>query len=515
MAHQKKRIISFLGVVATIALAGCLSGGGGGDAGSVPTGGPPPTVITTADFFHLAVVPDQTVTSATFEVQLIAENINPTTPPSAPQVTDHAGVTHVATLKTLKWPGTAVDSVAVYSAIIPLTANTNNNIQAVSGTKVISFSIRHKAALNSLTATNAGELRTHILTGNTDATVDVVEIDYNEPDLGGAIDNVNAANTASTRTTWLTIRPAVGRVVSWDRNHPGINNTSRRPKVNFLKFNGIVIGSDTADGGGYQVYVENNHRIWMDGVEFRAKYKRTWLKTTPVSEDSIADVRVVPGVGIKAYFTDCLWDGTATTVATSYVQLARDLRFNSHRGDYNNFGTVFLNAIAEDAQPARNKADTDDLHNDGFQIWGPVSSVVFKGLRVTSPNVPAELQPFLLDRTFTPNYSYVLLDAILVEGAAASSLKAQLAGVIANSRVSNLSFPAQSMTIRQDFGGASEAFAPTNVQVRNLSTDKVEYLSPTHPAGSQTLDAAAPDVSSTLNAIPGLSGATFTAIQLN
>lgn len=497
-----------LAVAASFLMSTGCGGGGGSEMASS-------TTVTTSDFFHLAIVPNQTVSTATFEVQVIAENIDPTSLPSAPVVVDHGGTSHAMVLKTLKWPGTAIDSVTVYSATIPLTANTVNNIQAVSGAKTINFSIRHKAALNILTAVNAADVRAHIVTANTDSTVDVIEIDYDEPDLGVEIDNVNAANTASTRSTWLTIRPAAGRTVSWNRNHPGTNFTNRRPKVDYLKFTGIVFGSDASDGGGYQLYVENNHHVWLDSVEFRAKYKRTWLKTTPVTKDSIADVRVVPGAGIKAYFTSCLWDGTATTVATSYVQLARDLRFYSHRGDYNNFGTVFLNAIAEDAQPARNEADTDNLHNDGFQVWGPASNIVLKGLRVTSPNVAAELQPFLLDRTHTPNYSYILLDSILVEGAVTNLLKAQLAGVIANSRISNLSFPAQSMTIRQDFIDLNGAFAPTNVLVGSLSVDKIEYLSPTHPAGSQTLDGPAADVAATLNAISGLSGATFTGIQLN
>jgi len=39
------------------------------------------TTVSTSDFFHLAIVPDQTVSTATFEVQVIAENINPTPPP--------------------------------------------------------------------------------------------------------------------------------------------------------------------------------------------------------------------------------------------------------------------------------------------------------------------------------------------------------------------------------------------------------------------------------------------------
>jgi hypothetical protein len=138
------------------------------------------------------------------------------------------------------------------------------------------------------------------------------------------------------------------------------------------------------------------------------------------------DVRVFAEEGQKVYFTDCLWDGTAATAATSSVALARDLRFVSHRGDFNNFGKVFLNVLAQNISTIRNSAGSDYLHNDGFQIWGRASDIVFMGFRVISPNIPAELQPFLFDRTFSPDYSRILVDTVIVEGAPPNVLRAPI-----------------------------------------------------------------------------------------
>src|SRR5665647_331037 len=161
------------------------------------------TTVSTSDFFHLAIVPDQTVSTATFEVQVIAENINPTPPPSAPSVIDGSGTSHVMALKTLKWPGTADDSVTVYAAVIPLVANQVNSIKAVSYTKEINFSIRHKSALTVTTALNAVDLVTKIRAAMIDPSIDVVEINYDEPDLGTAINDAGNSIT-SVSATWLT-----------------------------------------------------------------------------------------------------------------------------------------------------------------------------------------------------------------------------------------------------------------------------------------------------------------------
>lgn len=501
-------------VAFSLMVIGC--GGGGGETIPTPT-------ITTADFFHLAIVPDQTVSTATFEVQVIAENIDPATSPSAPRVIDGSGTSHVMVLKTLKWPRTAVDSVTVYSAVIPLVTNQVNSIKVVSGIKEISFSIRHKSALSVLTASNAGNLVAHIKAAMIDPTIDVVEINYDEPDLGTVIHeagrNAGIAIT-SVRTTWLTVRPAASRTVSWVRDSSGATVLAR-PYVDFLHLDQVTFGSDASDGAKGQFYVEDGKNAWLSTVEFRGKYKYTWSKTTPMTASYVADVRADITKGLKVYFTDCLWDGTASTNATFGAQLARDLRFNSHRGDLNDFGKVFLNATAQDISPIRNSIDTDYLHNDGFQIWGSVgtSDLIFKGLKITSPNVGADIQPFLLDRDFTPNYSGILMDSVTIEGAA-TALNAQLAGTIANSRISNYSFPGQTMTIRRDFSDPNGAFAPTNVRIHNFDIKTVGYFPPPFgspaTAYSSTANVADPsNAAPELNAIPGLSGAIFSNIKLN
>jgi hypothetical protein len=240
-----------------------------------------------------------------------------------------------------------------------------------------------------------------------------------------------------------------------------------------------------------------------------------------VTANYLPDVRTNLTEGQKVYFTDCLWDGSGANSATSYVQLARDLRFNSFRGDLNEFGKVVLNLYAQDIETIRNSANTDYLHNDGFQIWGntETSNLVFKGLKIVSPHVPANIQPFLLDRTFTPDYQNVLLDNLLIVGAAPGTiLRAQIAGHLTNSRISNLSFPSQHLTFRNDFTDPNGAFLPTNVFISNLEINKVLYVA---PAGGTSITYDYQNVNNTnnisseLGANPGLSGVSFTNIKVS
>lgn len=466
---------------------------------------------TTADFFHLVVVPDQTVTAETFEVQVIAEHIDPRDIEIAPIAIDGYGKSRQMALKTLKWPGTADDSVTVYSIILPLVKNQVNTIKVTSGAKALAFLVRHKSVLQIRSASSPIELVKHIKAAISDPMIDVVLIDYDEVDLGRIVHNIGS-NILNSRMTWLTIKPAPGRKAAWTRNSGA---PLSRPKVDFLHINGVTFGSDTSDGGGGQFYTETSHRIWLSEVEFRAKYKRIWQKTNPMTANYLPDIRVFASERQKVYLTDCLWDGTASTAATSSAQLARDLRFISHRGDFNNFGKVFLNALAEDVFPVRNSADTDFLHNDGFQVWGSTSDLVFKGFKVTSPNIAAELQPFLFDRTYIPNYSNILVDSLIIQGALPSVLRAQLAGNLSDSRVSNISFPHQSMNIRQDFTEINGAFSPKNFFVDNAHLRSIGYVARTHLAAKEYgIHTRPTNVSKDLNENPMLSGAIFSNIRI-
>lgn len=475
------------------------------------------TSVSTSDFFHLAIVPDQTVSTATFEVQVIAENIDPSTTPSAPQVIDGSGTSHVMAFKTLKWPGTAVDSVTIYSATIPLVANQVNNIKAVSGTKEINFSIRHKSALSVSTASNAADLAAKIKAAMTDPSIDVVEIDYNEPDLGSAINGIGNG-IKSVRTTWLTVRPAAGRTVSWVRD---TGAALARPMVDFLHLDQVTFGADTSDGAGGQFYIEVGKNAWLSNVEFRGKYKYTWAKITPMTANYLADVRVLLTEGQKVYFTDCLWDGTASTNATFGAQLARDLRFNSHRGDLNDFGKVVLNVIGQDIFPVRNNTDTDYLHNDMFQVWATADNMVFKGVKVDALNIPPDIQPFHFGQTVDPAlFSNILVDNVSINGATTTILQGQLAGTISNSRFSNLAYPAQSITIRQDFTNPpypNAAYASTNVRLSAMSVKSILYIAPSGGTSKtyNYLSVSKPaDITPELIANSAFAGTTFTSIAV-
>jgi ribosomal protein L7Ae-like RNA K-turn-binding protein len=494
-----------------LALSAC---GAGNSTNSKSLGSDTPA----ADFFQLAIVPNQTVSARSFEVQVIAELLNPNagtlTPPN---IIDGSGGSHAMAPKVLKWPGTAEDSVTIWSATIPMVSDQVNNIKVVSGTKELPFSIRHKSALSVLTASNATQLVSDIKAAITDPTIDVIQVAYNEPDLGSAINGVGN-NMTSARSTWLTIKPAAGSTISWVRDSPALLG---RPMVDFLHLSTVTFGSDTSDGGGGMYYVEPNHHVWLSEMEFRGKYKYTWGKNTPETADNVPDIRTSLTEGQKVYLTDCLWDGGGSTAATSHVQLGRDLRFNSFRGDLNNFGKVILNLYGQDIETVRNSTNTDFLHNDGFQIWGntETSNLVFKGLKIVSPNVPADIQPFLLDSTFAPDYSYVLMDSVTIEGAAPGTvLRAQVAGKISNSRISNYSFPNQHLTLRYDFAGTNSALNPTNVYIANMDVNKVLYVA---PAGGTSIIYDyqivnnTNNISSELSANPVLSGVSFSNIKVS
>lgn len=506
-----KRLLALVVVASSLIAIGC--GGGGSAPVSAAT-----TTITTSDFFHLAIVPNQTVSTATFEVQVIAENIDPTSLPSAPVVVDHGGTSHAMVLKTLKWPGTAIDSVTVYSATIPLIANQVNNIKVVSGTKELPFSIRHKSAPSVSTASNAADLVAQIRAAMIDPTIDVVEIDYNEPSLGTAINNAGNGVT-SVRTTWLTVRPATARTVNWVRD-TGVA-AAARPNVDFLHIDQVTFGSDTSDGAAGQFYVEVGKNAWLSNIEFRGKYKFTWPKTVPMTANYLTDVRVVLTEGQKTYFTDCLWDGTASTNAIFGAELARDLRFNSHRGDLNDFGKVVLNVIGQDIFPVRNVANTDYLHNDMFQVWATADNMVFKGVKVVALNIPPDIQPFHFGQTVDPAlFSNILVDNISINGATTTTLQGQLAGTVSNSRFSNLSYPEQSITIRQDFTDPpypNAAYVSTNVRLSAMSVKSILYVAPVGGT-SRTynyLSVASPaDISPELSANPAFAGTTFTSIAV-
>ena len=221
------------------------------------------------------------------------------------------------------------------------------------------------------------------------------------------------------------------------------------------------------------------------------------------------------------YVTDCLWDGTATEAATAAVQPGRDLRFDSHRGDLNQFGKVVLNLYARAIDTVRIPAGADGLHNDGFQSWGNAGTdgLVFKGLEIVSPHVAANIQPFLLDMTAASDYSRVLMDSVTaVESAPDTVLTAQVARELSTSRLSNCSFQNQHMAFRQDFAELNGAFHPTSVYLSNLEAKSVSYLA---PAGGTSIThdyrgvGDANDVSPESSATPGLSGVSFTKIVVS
>lgn len=494
-------------------LWGC-GGGGGENSASAPAPASLPVADTTVDFLHWATVPNQVTTQASFELEVIADNLNPLRNVEAPVAVDAFGVRHLMAIKILKWPGTTTDSVAVYAATVPLKGNQVNALSVVSGSKTLTMNVVQKSSIDLQVANDSAQLFSLVRSALTASSVDVIELQYDEADLGAALDGVGNS-LVNSRTSWLTIQPAAGRTIRWNRDSA---TPMRRPKADWLHWHQGTLGSDTCDQGGGHWYIEPNHRVWLSSVESRGQYKASWPKTTKQTVAPSSDLRMNITEAQKLYFTQCSWDGTAANVALLAVELGRDLSFRSHRGDFSDFGKVILNVVAEDIAPIRNAADTDYLHNDGFQIWGNegTQDLVFKGFRVTSPTVGADLQPFLFDRTYSPQYARILLDTIQIEGSN-TILKAQLAGAMSDVRLSNLKFPGQALTIRQDFVEPNGAFAPTRVFIANVEVKDVEYLAPaggTNLILSTATTANPDDVSPNLNDIAGLSGASFQAVKV-
>jgi hypothetical protein len=463
------------------------------------------------DFFHIVSVPDQVTTESSLELQVIAENVDPALTFGHPVVADSRGRVLAMDLRQLKWPGTKDGSVSVHAVKLPLDISGSHVFKVHCGTKQLEYSIQKKDRLTTRVSKDPEEFVSHLRSALKDSGIDKVEIDYDEPALNRLMHNIGAGITGS-RNSWLTIHPAPGRHVFWNRQS---GTPTVRPKADYLHLHGIVFGNDQSDGGGGQLYLEPGQSFWASKVKFVGKYKQDWPKSVPMTSEFLPDIRVHPKEGQRVFLTECSWDGTASIAATSRVQLGRDLTFRSHRGDYNNFGKVFLNAVAENAAPVRNKANTDSLHNDGFQIWGSARDIVFKGLKVVSPQVAASLQPFLLDRTHSPIYENILIDSIIIEGAERSTLKSQIAGVLIDSRVSNIVTPLQSLTLRQDFKEPNGAFAPHNAYFHQIDAAMVEHYAPGKgkmfkPANSGRWR----DISDELSALPMLSGAHFSDVRV-
>jgi hypothetical protein len=85
---------------------------------------------------------------------------------------------------------------------------------------------------------------------------------------------------------------------------------------------------------------------------------------------------------------------------------------------------------------------------------------------------------------------------------------------MANTRISNISFSSQSMTLRKDFGAA--AFTPTNVRIHNVDIRQAEYIGAPSNVTYNSASVANPlNAAPELNANTNLSGAIFSNIKLN
>jgi hypothetical protein len=513
------------GLLALVVVASILISTGCGGAG-----GGPPTIIS-ADFFHLAIVPNQVVNTPTFTVQVIAENINPLVAPTAPIVRDANGVAYTMALVQLTYPllpvdvGVPVNSVKIYSYAVPLNANAVNAITVTSGAKTINLNIKQKATLNIQTAMSSAELVAKIRAAQLDATVDEILIGYAEPTLGTVLHNIGNTNYAASltvRTYWLTIRPTGGFTSTWIRNS-SVAATSR-PYINYLHLDGIQFGSDTDDDGGGTLYPEQLNSgyksyTWVSNSAFKAKYKyNTWTVTTAMTAPGVDPISVnLFSTGAQqVYATGNSYDGSAATNATFGYQLARDLTFTSERGDINDFGRVLLNISSDNMVtvtiPTVPLAAAQVLHNDVFQVWGvseaaPSANLVAMGVRVLSTGIPANVQPFFLDGDgggLTATYDHILIDTFSVSGAGAGTvLAAQLAGTTSNTRVSNISIPQQTIFMREDFvlPGVTP-WAANNVQLYNTDSGKISVLYANPPAGSTTYSVANANCANPNNCAP-------------
>ena len=453
---------------------------------------------------QIATHPAQTVdnTSFTFDAVHQVHGIEGDGP--APTVLLNGVDQGVMSAVTLQWPGTSTNSVSVFRHTVTLPANQRSVIAVQSGAKLHAIDVNHKDALVIETATTPADLTAKIEAQMfKDSPTDIIEIDF-DGDIAAAINAVDASGI--TRDRWLRIREAAGRTTTWSLDTTATTATVR-PTANYLNLEGMTLGSDTDDNAAGSINVNAGmHMRFSGGLTVRGKYKSTWDKDTKLTAaiNSTSFYRSLKTEGQQIYMDNVVFDGVAYSVVAAETVSSTNLRFNSVRGDYSLSNDLFLNGFAEDARSIRNFPDTDYLHNDGVQYFTDLSHEVFKGLRIESPNVPSDIQPFLFDRNPLPAaYTDIWLSDLEIVGHEPGGVAgAQLAGVMTDVTIARVFSPDTTLRARRDFPGGTEIpLTPTNVSVLNVDFYDVNDVHPTEGAVYNSLVVADPnDASPELNA---------------
>ena len=402
------------------------------------------------DVLKLAVVPEQTVSDISFIVQVLAENIDPAFPVGhndlSPTVTLNGGGALSMSPSFLKWPDPATpggftteDSVGVWEQTITLSGDATNIITVSSSTEDITFNVHHKAAPDIATVTTRPQLQTQIREALTDINpaITVIELNYNETDLGEALDEMNPISD-QTRTKWLTIKPASGNTVTWNKDSGA---PTRIPSLSWLALENVIFGSDTSDDGGGAWELDAGHYAWLNNCQIRGKYKNSVGRNTLIVAPPAELITWSSADAQNRYFTTCYFDGTVTEGApTSGAILTRDCAFSSHRTDFNQEGSVWLNCAAQDVQSIQDNTGSGLLEQRGIELSETTSEIIYKGFKVTSPNVMANFDPFILEDT--TQVTNLIIDNISLgdNSNPNSSARAKLSGELTNTRISACSF---------------------------------------------------------------------------
>ena len=419
--------------------------------------------LSTADVFELAVPNNQLVTNTTFTVDVLAANYDSSVV-GAPQVNGQS-----MSLRQLQYPGTATNSVQVWSLDLTLTPNTVNSFTITSGAKTLALVVEHKSSLTTINAANAAAA----ISALENASTDVVNLTYAETDLAANV--LTAVSSWPSRSSYVTVQGA-SVLLPNDTTDGTTGRDLSLPANTYLKISGASIGRNTDDGGGGNISLDSSSSgIWFDGCVFTQKYtEATYTNAydaaySPSIEKSTTHHTAFPKTktaGRDCIFTSCQWNDWAYKSVSVRDILIRDCTLTNIRGDFNNNGRVILNNRVINPSPIWETGGADKTHVDMFQVSSQTANQAdgsfVVGLEVHTDAFAAgyQGQAILLSGSNAAETSVdgLLLDTITFTGNRADmSMSSQLAQGVSSARLSNIDLYGQRLYIRRDLASPFEA----------------------------------------------------------
>ena len=495
---------------------------------------------------RFATVTYQVTDQATFEVDVVSGNVDPSQTDSVPIILGSDGSRTLTTLTYLTYPGTTEQSTHVFRAQVPLSMGLNTlTINAIDFTDTLE--VTRVSSLTTVTVTDSAAARAAIKSaGETvDSSVNEIILDYDETNFNTMFAGVASLNLCrgSNRKTWLTITSPVGKTAQHHMDTTTGTAILCRSGLTRYSLKGITLGSSTSRVDAGSIYQETGCDLWAQDCTVTAKYT---LDYTSADSGRINEGLTGPGIGYnavadanyisvfrseitgyttdgvlyygKVFMTGCTLTGIIWPAGGMVMQ--RDCIHVDCRHDATNGTLVMLNVLVDGAVPMVVPNRTDHFHCDINQFWGtgqkPGSTewnnIYMAGVKLIED--PARTADNTADGILKKNgtafglygdksYQTKMTNMIIRDCSIATSKQTgtnymQNAGIITNALFENLTFYTDnsSLLCRANWPNPSyeEQFAPTNVHYKNMRISAYSFFSTangnrsvTGGAGEQTV----------------------------